>query len=268
MFIDTHCHLDDRAFCGRLPGVLARARSAGVTKHLIPGVSPDQWKDAARLGRTTPFIYPAFGLHPMYAGLFSDEVGRVLEKLLPEGVATGEIGLDYTLANVSREVQKAAFRQQLRLSVQLGLPVLLHCRKAFADLLAILKEERVWQVGGTMHAFSGSPEVALQCLQLGLLISIAGAVTYSNAVKPLEVVRQIPVTSLLLETDAPDMAPRPYRGSTNEPAYMVETAKMVAGLKQLSLGEVAMRTTANAEALFRFEERNKRHVPVAQILPE
>lgn len=268
MFIDTHCHLDDRAFCGRLAGVLDRARSAGVTKYVVPGVNPGQWKDAARLCRTMSSIYPAFGLHPMHAGEFSDEVGRTLEELLPEGVATGEIGLDYTLANVSREVQKAAFRQQLRLSVQLGLPVLLHCRKAFADLLAILKEERVWQVGGTMHAFSGSPEVARQCLQLGLLISIAGAVTYSNAVKPLEVVRQVPVTSLLLETDAPDMAPQAYRGSTNEPAYLVEAAKMVAGLKQLSLEEVAMRTTANAEALFRFKERNNHHVSIAQIFQE
>jgi len=263
LFIDTHCHLDDRAFCGRLAVVLDRARSAGVTKYVVPGVNPGQWKDAARLGREISFIYPAFGLHPMHAGLFSDEVGSALEKLLPEGVATGEIGLDYTLPAVSREVQKVAFRQQLRLSVHLGLPVLLHCRKAFADLLAILKEERVWQVGGTMHAFSGSPEVARQCLQLGLLVSIAGAVTYSNAVKPLEVVRQVSVTSLLLETDAPDMAPQHYRGSTNEPAYLVETAKMVAGLKQLSLEEVAMRTTANAEALFRFKERNNRHVSIA-----
>lgn len=234
-------------------------------KFLIPGVSPAGWPAIADLGRTGS-VYPAFGLHPMYSLQFSDDVGHTLEKLLPQGVATGEIGLDYALPIIPREIQMVAFREQLRLSVRLGLPVMLHCRRAFADLLRILKEEQVWQVGGTMHAFSGSPEIAGQCIRLGLNISVAGPVTFANAVKPLEVVRRIPLNSLLLETDAPDLAPVPYRGGTNEPAFMVETAKKVAELKGVPLEEVARRTTANAEKVFRLKEGNV-HVSVAQIFP-
>lgn len=254
MFIDTHCHLDDPVFSDRLSEVIGRGRNAGVVKFIVPGVSPRGWQGIADLGLDC--IYPSFGLHPMHAGLFSDTIASKLEGLLPRGVATGEIGLDYTLATVSREVQMVAFREQLRLSVRLGLPVLLHCRRAFADLVTVLREERVWLVGGAMHAFSGSPETARDCLKLGLSISIAGPVTYRNAVRPLEVVKQIPLDSLLLETDSPDLAPEPYRALSNEPAFMVETARKIAELKDVSLEEVAVRTTANAEKIFRFNERN------------
>ena len=264
MFIDTHCHLDDLAFSGRLPEIIDRGRSAGIVKFIVPGISPSGWQAIAELGRKG-CIYPSFGLHPMHAALFSDRIASTLEELLPQGVATGEIGLDYTFAAVTREVQMVAFREQLRLSVRLGLPVLLHCRRAFKDLATILKEERVWLVGGTMHAFSGSPEIARECLKLGLSISVAGPVTYPNAVKPLEVVRQVPLDSLLLETDSPDLAPAPYRNVANEPAFMVETAKKIAELKGVPLEEVAVRTTANAEKIFRFKERNSH---AAQILPQ
>jgi TatD DNase family protein len=195
-------------------------------------------------------VFPAFGLHPMHAELYSAEVLEKLANFSRGGVAIGEIGLDYLHAGVPRAKQLAAFRGQLRLAVTTGLPVLIHCRRAFHDLLQILIEEKVARVGGVMHAFSGSAETAVECVRLGLQIGVAGAVTYRNAVRPLQVVRSIPLEHLLLETDAPDMTPEPYRGKGNEPALLVETAKKVAAIKGVSLEEVAAVTTANAKRLF------------------
>lgn len=249
MFIDTHCHLDDPALLARLPEILASARRAGVVKYIVPGVAPEGWDGIARLAEEEKGVYPAFGLHPMLAGLYDEMVLERLRSCAGRAVAIGEIGLDY-LAEVPRERQQAAFRAQLRLAVAMGLPVLIHCRRAFQDLLAILREEHVQRVGGVMHAFSGSPEVARECIGLGLHISVAGTVTYRNAVRPLEVVREIPLEHLLLETDAPDMTPEPHRGRPNEPAFLVEVARKVAEIKGVSVEEVAKATTGNAERLF------------------
>jgi len=174
-----------------------------------------------------------------------------LRPFAARGVAIGEIGLDYLITAVTRERQQAAFRAQLRLALEMQLPVLIHCRKAFQDLLTILREEHAERVGGVMHAFSGSPEIATECIKLGFLISISGTVTYANAVRPLEIVRQIPLDYLVLETDAPDMTPEPYRGRSNEPAFLIETARKVAEIKGISVEEIARVTTANARRLFR-----------------
>jgi TatD DNase family protein len=251
MLIDTHCHLDDPSLASRLPAALAAARSAGVTKYLVPGIAPEGWPGIARLADGAPGVFAAFGLHPMLAGRYDAPLLELLRSFAGRAVAIGEIGLDYLAAAIPRDRQQAAFRAQLRLAVAMGLPVLLHCRKAFRDLLAILREEQVEQVGGVMHAFSGSPEIARHCIDLGLVISVAGPVTWHNAVRPPEVVRQVPLEHLVLETDAPDMAPEPYRGQGNEPAFLVETARKVAELKGVTVAEVARVTTANAERLFR-----------------
>jgi TatD DNase family protein len=254
MFIDTHCHLDAPPLSGRLPEVLAAAAAAGVARFIVPGVRPEGWPGIAALSREVKGIHAAFGLHPMHADLCTEELLAALERRLAgDAVAVGEVGLDYTCARVPREVQMTAFRGQLRLAVERGLPVLIHCRGAFRDLLAILREEHAEAVGGIMHAFSGSPEVARECTALGLSISVAGPVTYGNAVRPIEVVRQLPLERLLLETDAPDMAPEPYRGQDNEPAFLVEVARKVANIKRVSIAEVAAVTTANAERLFRLK---------------
>ncbi|KAF0221330.1 MAG: TatD DNase family [Geobacteraceae bacterium] len=253
MFIDTHCHLDDSSLSLRLSEVLDNGSRAGVERYIVPGVDPAGWEGIAALADTCPDVYPAFGLHPLRADLYNERLPDRLETILKRAVAVGEIGLDYTRADLSREAQIVAFRGQLRSAVTAGLPVLIHCRKAFEDLLRILREEGVRQVGGVMHAFSGSPEVARECIRLGFYISVAGTVTYRNAVKPLEVVRSIPLEYLMLETDAPDMTPEPYRGLPNEPAFIVETGKKVAEIKGISLDEVAAVTTGNAERLFRFK---------------
>ena len=251
MFFDSHCHLDHPLLSRDLPGVLAAARSAGVTRFLVPGVNPQQWPDIASLALRFPEVFAAFGVHPMHADLLSPEVLAELQRLSPAAAAIGEIGLDYALAAPPREVQRHAFRSQLRLAIQAGLPVLIHCRKAFADLLTILKEEGVGGTGGVMHAFSGSPETARDCIRLGLHISLAGTVTYRNAVRPLEVAALVPLERLLLETDAPDLAPEPYRGGVNLPHYLLETAARVAQIRETGMGELARATAENALRLFR-----------------
>jgi TatD DNase family protein len=251
MLVDTHCHLDDPRFAGRLPDIRRRAAEAGIGRIIIPGTGPASWAQTAVLARADKQLYPAFGLHPMLADQYTSALLATLQQHTQDAVALGEIGLDYSLADPSRETQIAAFRAQLRLAIKVGLPVMIHCRNAFHDLLNILREERAAQVGGVLHAFSGSPETAAECIKLGFAIAIAGTVTWHNAVRPLQVVAATPLEHLLLETDAPDLTPEPHRGQGNEPAFLLETARKVAEIKGIPLAEVAAVTTANAVKLFR-----------------
>jgi TatD DNase family protein len=249
MFIDTHCHLDDPVLFVRLREVIENARLAGVNRFIVPGVTPHCWGMISALTESEPGIFPAYGLHPMHADLYHEGVAAELARYAEAAIGIGEIGLDYMLREIPRERQITAFRDQLRLAVEMGLPVLIHCRKAFRDLLLIMGEEHAERVGGIMHAFSGSAEVAGDLIRLGFAISVAGPVTYLNAVRPVELVRNIPLEHLVLETDAPDMTPEPFRGNANEPAYLQETAKKVAEIKGVSLEEVAAVTTRNAERM-------------------
>lgn len=251
-YFDTHCHLDDPLLAGHLDTVLEEAAASGVERFIVPGVDPAGWGGIGELTRKIPRAAPAYGIHPMHAGQCDQGALDRLAELSGESVAIGEIGLDYLVA-VSRELQKEAFRAQLRIAVAACLPVLIHCRRAFADLLAILKEEGVTR--GVMHAFSGSPEVAAQCLRLGLSISISGTVTYPGARRPLEVARMVPCERLLLESDAPDLSPEPHRGKVNVPAYLLFTAERVAMLRGVSLPELACITSENAFRLFFPAER-------------
>jgi TatD DNase family protein len=249
MLIDTHCHLDHPSLATRLDAVLASAGSAGVGIYVVPGVAPEGWPGIADMASASRDIVPAFGLHPALADRYDESLLKELAHYAERGAAIGEIGLDYADKDVSREKQIAAFRGQLRLAAGLGLPVLLHCRRAFQDLLRVLREERVDRIGGIMHAFSGSPEIARECIGLGLRISISGTVTWRNAVRPLRVVEKIPLEHLVIETDAPDMTPEPFRGKENEPAFLVETARMIAEIKGDDLARVAEITTGNARSI-------------------
>jgi len=251
MYVDSHCHLDHPSLASRLDDVLASARAAGVERFIVPGVSPEKWEGISRLAADTPGVFPAFGLHPMLAARYDEPLLEDLVRYAGKAVAIGEIGLDYVLSGVPREVQVKAFRGQLRLAVRMGFPVIIHCRKAFGDLIHILREEGVREVGGVMHAYSGSAEMAHQFIKENLLISLVGTVTYRNAVKSPLVAARIPLEFLLLETDSPDMAPEPHRGKVNEPAYLLETARTVAGIRAIGVEELAQVTTANAERLFR-----------------
>jgi TatD DNase family protein len=228
--IDTHCHLDLEPLSLRPAAVVAGAQLAGVTHIVVPGVHPDGWERIARLAREHEGIFPAFGIHPMHAGTADACSLSRLAVLASSGVAIGEIGLDPSYT-VSMECQERAFREQLRLAVSLGLPVLIHCRRAFQQTLQILQQEGARRVGGIMHAFSGSSEMAREFIRLGFAISISGMLTRDNSVRLPRVVHELPLEALVLETDAPDMTPQRYRGQANQPAYLVETLHAVARIK-------------------------------------
>jgi TatD DNase family protein len=249
LLTDTHCHLDDPSLIVRLDEVLTAARKAGVDRIIVPGVTPEGWSDIGRIARRHSRIFAAFGIHPMHAYKADEQALSRLAELAREAVAIGEIGLDY-LCPVSRHVQQAAFRAQLRVAADAGIPVLIHCRRAFQDLLAILHEENI-SCGGVMHAYSGSAEIMAECLKLGLHIAVSGVVTRPNAVRPTEIARLVPADRLLLETDAPDMTPIFKKGSLNEPAFLPETAQRVAELRGTTVELLATLTTRNALSLFR-----------------
>ena len=228
--IDTHCHLDLEPLYSHLKEVISSAHLSGVTQFVVPGVHPDNWDCLATLPQRHIEIFPAFGIHPMHAAVTDDNSLSRLAELASSGVAIGEIGLDPYYA-ASLQCQERTFREQLRLAVKLGLPVLLHCRRVFQRTLKILQEERAGHVGGIMHAFSGSPEMARDFIRLGFYISISGALTRTGAIRPHRLVHELPLENLVLETDAPDLTPQFYRGQFNQPAYMVETLRAVAGIK-------------------------------------
>lgn len=246
--VDTHCHLDCEPLCSRLPEILASARRAGVIGFVVPGVHPADWGRMVALAQGHDGIVTAFGIHPMHAGLSNDTTLAALEKIACTGVALGEIGLDPAYS-VALEQQERAFRDQLRLAVTLGLPVLVHCRRLFERTLTILREEKAGRVGGIMHAFSGSPEMAREFIRLGFLISLSGTVTWQGAVRPVRLAREIPLESLVLETDAPDLTPQNYRGQPNQPAWLQEVLVAVANIRGMLATDVACATMNNAQRI-------------------
>lgn len=247
--VDTHCHLDVAPLASNLSVALTSARQAGVTRFVVPGVHPAGWERMANIALEHAGVFPAFGIHPMHADIMDENAMDRLIEIAPRGIAIGEVGLD-PLYSVPLEVQERAFREQLRLAVSLGLPVLVHCRRAFQRVLQILREENAQQVRGIMHAFSGSVEMAREFMRLGFLISLSGTVTWVNAVRPVRLVQQLPLDYLVLETDAPDMSPQNYRGQPNQPAYLVEVMSAVARIKGICPADVLMQTTKNVGLLF------------------
>jgi TatD DNase family protein len=250
--IDSHCHLDLEPLKSELPHLMKEAHAAGVQGFVVPGVHPDGWPGISAVAAENPRILPAYGIHPMHAVCANDQVLDQLCELATQGVAIGEVGLDPAYS-APLELQETAFREQLRVAVKHGLPVLIHCRRAFQRVFKILSEERAYQVGGIMHAFSGSVEMAREFIRLGFAISISGTVTWNNAVKPLRVASELPLEHLVLETDAPDMTPERYRGSFNRPAWITETALRVADVHGASLEDVARITTGNVQRVLRLE---------------
>lgn len=252
--VDTHCHLDVEPLASRLSVVLASARRAGVMRFVVPGVHPADWERMDVIAQKHAGVFPAFGIHPMHADLADDYAMSRLTEIAAGGIAIGEIGLD-PLYSVPLEVQERAFREQLRLAVSLGLPVLVHCRRAFQRMLQILREEHAHQVRGIMHAFSGSVEMAREFIRLGFLISLSGTVTWDNAVRPVRLAQQLPLESIVLETDAPDLSPQDFRGQPNQPAYLVEVQRAVAQIRGIRPADVLKQTTKNAEMLFHDHNR-------------
>lgn len=243
-YIDTHIHLD------RLeqPDLqLNDAENAGVAAWVVPGVSPEGWPEVMATTTLHPRVYAAPGIHPQAAGMYQkghlDELRQMLTK--DKVVAIGEVGLDRQV-QVPWQTQEELFIEMIRLARELEKPLLIHDRRSTDRILELLKREGYGQTGGIFHAFSGSIETARRIIDMGFLLGISGVVTFQNARRLPEVVREVPAETLVLETDAPDMTPEPYRGDLNRPAYLTLIAREVAALRGWSLEETAQQTTANA----------------------
>jgi len=236
--------------------MLERARAAGVTTLLAIGTGPGPQKLDAALpfAESHDWIYTTVGIHPHEAKEVTqahyDELVRLAQH--QRVIAWGEIGLDYHYDFSPRDIQQSVFRKQLALAAQAKLPVIIHCREAWSDCLAILEQDwRATRLGGILHCFSGTLEEARKGIAMGFLVSFAGNSTYPKAQNLREVAREIPLDRLLIETDAPYLAPQAYRGKRNEPAYVAEVARTLAGVRDLAADELAAATAQNFRRFFR-----------------
>ncbi len=252
MYFDTHAHLDDFKFREDQDQVIARAREAGLELIVNVGYNVASARRTVQLTKEYDFIYGTVGMHPHDAKDLDGDSLRELRKLAaePKIVAIGEIGLDYYYDHSPRDVQQRVFRRMIDLAREVKLPIVIHDRDAHEDIFRILKEEDAAEVGGIFHCYSGSWPLAKEAVEMGFYISIAGPVTFHNAKKVVEVVKEVPLEWLLIETDSPYLAPVPYRGKRNEPAYMVKVAEMIAQIKGLDVEKVARVTTENGKRAF------------------
>jgi TatD DNase family protein len=252
MFIDSHCHLDDERFAADLEAVLERASAAGVTRILTIGTGdgPPEIDRAVRLAERYEQVFASIGVHPQDASKFTPQTLDDLRALVshPKVIAFGEIGLDYHYDSSPREMQREIFLAQLKLAHETGLPVIIHTRDAWVDTMSSLREH--WTGEGVMHCFTGDPAQALEALGMGFHLGFGGVLTFKTAGNVRESARITPDDRLLIETDAPYLAPIPYRGKRNEPAMMVETARMLAEVRATTPDQIAKITTANFVRLF------------------
>ncbi len=259
MFIDSHAHLDVPNYDADRAEVIARARAAGVELMLeIAGsdVGKGSLEQGLRLAEAHDFIYAAIGLHPHEASLYDAQLEKILLDCSHHSkvIGWGEIGLDYHYDNSPRDVQRQVFRRQLELALERRLPAIIHTREAEEDTIGILRE--AWfenggaEIGGIIHCFTSSQALADAAVEMGFHISFSGVLTFKTAEELRDVARSVPLERLLIETDCPFLAPIPYRGKRNEPAFVVETAKKLAELKQTSVEEIARVTSGNFRRLF------------------
>jgi TatD DNase family protein len=252
MLIDTHAHLEMREFNDDRDEVIKRAREAGVEYIVTIGTTVESSRDAVMLADKYDFIYAAVGIHPHEVKDILHPAYDILRRFASHKkvVAYGEIGLDYHYEHSPRADQKRKFRDMLREARMLELPVIVHDRDAHEDTLQILSEEWSPELGGVLHCYSGDLAMATRAIEMGFSLSIAGPVTFPKAEALRDVVRQVPIEHLLIETDAPYLAPQLMRGRRNEPAFVRHTAEAIAKIKGLSFDDVARITTYNAMQLF------------------
>lgn len=253
--IDSHCHLDSDQFDPDREEVIARAFEAGVTKLVAIGTGngPPDLEAGIRLADRHEAFYATIGVHPHDAAKANEETFRRLRDLTqhPKVIAIGEIGLDYHYDFSPREVQHEVFIKQMQQAADAKKPIVIHTREAWDDTISLIRSHWDASLGGIMHCFSGTPEQAEQALDLGFYLSFGGIVTFPKALDIQESARQCPADRILIETDAPYLAPVPKRGKRNEPAFMIETAKKLAALRNVSPDSIAETTTQNFRRLFR-----------------
>lgn len=253
MLFDTHAHLNAEQYNEDLEQVIERAKSEKVEKIVVVGFDRPTITRAMELIEAYDFMYAAVGWHPVDAIDMTDEDLAWIKELSQHEkvVAIGEMGLDYYWDKSPKDVQKEVFRRQIALAKEVNLPIIIHNRDATEDVVTILKEEGAAEVGGIMHCFTGSLEIAKACMEMNFYISFGGPVTFKNAKKPKEVVKDIPSDRLLIETDCPYLTPAPFRGKRNEPSYVKYIAEQIAELREISFEELAALTTENAKKVFR-----------------
>ncbi len=253
MLVDSHCHLDYLARDGDLEEIVGRARRAGVSAMVTICTKLSEFDIVRRIAQHYPEVSCSVGVHPHEA---ADEGQESPERIcgladLPEVVGIGETGLDYFYEHSPREAQQRSFRSHIAAARQTGLPLIVHTRDADADTVAILREEaQSGALAGVIHCFTGGPKLAEAALDLGFYIGVSGIMTFKKAEALRETLRRVPLERLLVETDAPYLAPVPQRGKQNEPAFVVHTAAALAELKAVETGELAAITTYNFYTLF------------------
>ncbi|MDB5083631.1 MAG: yabD [Bacilli bacterium] len=252
MIFDTHCHLNDEQFAEDYMEMIEKAKLNQVTQIAIPGFDRASSLKAIAIAQQVKECYAIIGYHPNDGIHVTEESYSELAELAkqPKVVAIGEIGLDYHWDTTAREIQAQVFRAQIQLAKAQKLPIVIHDRDAHADVVRILQEENASEVGGIMHCYSGSIEMARTCMDMNFRISFGGPVTFKNAKRPQEVVKEIPLDYLLVETDSPYLCPEPHRGQRNEPAYVTFVARKIAELRGMEYEELGAATTRNAEQLF------------------
>lgn len=249
---DTHTHLDAPQFDGDREETIARAVEAGVSKMVNVGFNRETIPSTMKLAESYEFIYAAVGWHPQDAIDMKDGDLDWIASLCSHDkvVAIGEIGLDYYWDTSPKDVQHTVFRRQIGLARELKMPIIIHNRDAHEDVVRILREEKASEIGGIMHSFSGSWETAKMCLDMGFYLSFGGPITFKNARVPKEVLAQVPLDRLLIETDSPYLTPHPYRGKRNESAHVRLVAEAAAEIKGIKVEKIAKITYKNSLELF------------------
>ena len=253
MLVDHHCHLDAPDFAADLDGVVGRAKTAGVGLIVSISMHVRRLADTLRIAQAYPNVFSSIGTHPHYAHTELDIPVEEIVRLSahPKIVAIGEAGLDYFYANSPREAQMQGFRRHIAAAQATGLPLVIHARDADDDIAAVLEEEMAKApFSAVLHCFTGGPELARRAVDLGLYISFSGIITFKKSDALRAVAASVPLDRLLVETDAPFLAPGKYRGKRNEPAYVVETAKELAKAKGISAADLARATTENFFRLY------------------
>jgi TatD DNase family protein len=272
MFVDSHAHLDGKQFDSDRELVIARAVEAGVRTIVAIGNGDGHpMLDAGvRLAEKYPFMYATVGIHPHEARLASDAAFTEMERLArhPKVIAWGEIGLDYYYDHSPRETQKSVFMRQMELAAGAKLPIVIHCRPsegsedAWQDCLGLIEQQWATNgMGGILHCFTGNWVHAKQALDVGFMISFAGNLTFPKAQQIRDAALEVPLDRMLIETDSPYLAPVPYRGKRNEPAFVKETARKLGELRGLSMEEVGERTARNFYNFFKLAEISESKVP-------
>ncbi|MGM8213063.1 TatD family hydrolase [Virgibacillus sp. W0430] len=256
MLFDTHVHLNARQFKDDRDETIKRAFQAGVKYMVVVGFDHETIPIAIEIAEQYETIYAAVGWHPVDAIHYSKECLAWIEELSAHKkvVAIGEMGLDYHWDTSPKKVQQEVFREQIRLAKRLQMPIIIHNREATEDIITILQEEKAEEVGGIMHCYSDRVEYVPAFLKMNFYISLGGPVTFKNAKAPKEVAAAVPLDRLLIETDAPYLAPHPFRGKRNEPAHVQLVAEQIAHLRNMDYHELSKITTNNALSLFNIKQ--------------